>query len=35
MGPVFAHDERERVFEILLGSFLDGIERALTAKPPT
>jgi AcrR family transcriptional regulator len=32
MGPVFAQDESDRVFEILLGSFLDGIERALTAQ---
>jgi AcrR family transcriptional regulator len=32
LGPVFANDERDRVFEILLGSFLDGIERALGAQ---
>lgn len=32
LGPVFANDERDRVFEILLGSFLDGIERALEAQ---
>jgi hypothetical protein len=32
LGPVFANDERDRVFEILLGSFLDGIKRALTAQ---
>jgi AcrR family transcriptional regulator len=31
MGPVFVHDESDRVFEILLGSFLDGIERSLKA----
>jgi len=34
MGPVFVHDESDRVFEILLASFLDGIERALTARSP-
>ena len=32
MGPVFAKDESDTVFEILLGSFLDGIERALAAR---
>ncbi len=32
LGPVFANDERDRVFEILLGSFLDGIERALVTQ---
>ena len=29
LAPVLARDERDRVFEILLGSYLDGIERAL------
>jgi AcrR family transcriptional regulator len=32
MGPVFAHDERDRVFQILIGSFLDGIERVLKSQ---
>ncbi|MDX2307510.1 MAG: TetR/AcrR family transcriptional regulator [Hyphomicrobium sp.] len=32
LAPVLARDERERVFEILLGSYLDGVARALSAK---
>ncbi len=32
LAPVLALDDRERVFDILLGSFLDGIERSLAAR---
>lgn len=32
LAPVLARDDREHVFDLLVGSFLDGIERALRAR---
>jgi AcrR family transcriptional regulator len=32
LAPVLAQDDREQVFDLLLGSFLDGIERILAAR---
>lgn len=32
LAPVLALDDRERVFDLLVGSFLDGIERALQGR---
>ena len=32
LAPVLALDDRERVFDLLVGSFLDGVERALQGR---